>query len=149
MRDRVPADEQDNLVHVVRGFFGYLCLIIFFGGVILIVQASMEVKRIRYRLTDSNIEKERLLDELRKVNNRISELEQYNFIAEKVNQTLPYLGPPRHPAIELEVPGLQIRTGQSEAPEEILADHSPLARLRNGWQKLQQRFRGWIRDLIK
>lgn len=146
---RPHAGEYDGLVHMVRGFLGYLSLIVLFGGVIFIVQASMEVKRIRYKLTEANVEKERLLDDLMKVNNKISELERFTYIAERLETALPHLGPPRHPAIELETPGLQTRTGPPEAPVELLVDHSPLARLRNSWNALRQTVRGWLSSVIK
>lgn len=146
---RMQTEEPDSLVYVVRGFLGYLCLIILFGGVILIVQASMEVKRIRYQLTDANLEKMNLLEELRKVENKVNELERYNRIAEKIGSALPQLGPPRHPAIELAVPGLQKRSGPPETPDTLLQDNSPLAKLRNGWQKLRETLRGWMYGLVE
>jgi len=146
---RFHAAEYESLIHAARGLIGYLCLIILFGGVILIVQAAMEVKRIRYQMTDAYIEKIRLLDELRIIDNRIAELERYSLIAERISATLPYLGPPRHPAIELEVPGLQTRTGPPEAPLDLLADRSTLAWMRNGWHTMRQNVRDWLRSLIE
>lgn len=146
---RAQTEEPDSLVYVVRGFLGYLCLIILFGGVILIVQASMEVKRLRYQLTDANLEKMDLLEALRKVDNQISELERYSRIAEKVSSAMPQLGPPRHPAIELATPGLQKRSGPPETPFDLLQDNSPLAKLRNGWQAVRESARGWLRALIE
>jgi hypothetical protein len=146
---RAHGDERENLVYVVRGFLGYLCLIILFGGVILIVQASMEVKRIRYQLTDANLAKVTLLEELQKLDNRISEMERYSRIAEMVSGAMPLLGPPRHPAIELVVPGLQKRSGPPETPVDLLQDHSPLARLRDGWKSLRETVHGWLRSIIE
>lgn len=146
---RAQGEEQEHLVYVVRGFLGYLCLIILFGGVILIVQAAMEVKRIRYQLTDANIEKMTLLEELRKIDNRISEMERYSLIAEKVSAALPQLGPPRHPAIELAVPGLQKQSGLPGAPVDLLQDHSPLAKLRDKMQFLRETVHGWLRSAIE
>ncbi|MBN2330117.1 MAG: hypothetical protein JXR73_23455 [Candidatus Omnitrophica bacterium] len=146
---RAQTGEHDQLLYMARGFLTYLCIIIFFGGVILVVHAAMEVKRIRYSLTEANNEKTNLLEELRKINNQISELERYDLIAERIDAALPYLAPPRHPAIELKVPGLQTQLSWPEAPASLLEDNSPLAKMRRGWQRLQENMRTWFQTLIE
>ncbi len=146
---RNRTDEFDSLINVTRGFLGYLCLIILFGGVILIVQSSMEVKRIRYSLTIAYEEKKELLDQLSKLDNRIGELERYSRIAERIETILPHLGPPRRPAIELKVDGLVGRAGIPGAPSVLLKDESPLANMRKGWQNLRQSTYKWLRGLVE
>jgi len=146
---RNRTDEFDSLINVTRGFLGYLCLIILFGGVILIVQSSMEVKRIRYSLTISYKEKKELLVQLSKLDNRIGELEQYSRIAERIETSLPHLGPPRRPAIELKVDGLMGRSGILDAPHVLLQDESPLANMRKGWHNFRQSTDKWLRGLVK
>ncbi len=145
---RKPADDFYTTIHVARGFLGYVWLIVLTGSVILIVNMSMEVKRIRYSLGEKNLEKMRLLDELRRVENRIGELERYNRIAELARSELPQLGPPRHPAIELVVPGLQTRTGLPAPAAPVMEEPGILSRARKYWQRMgdwaRERLHSWI-----
>ncbi|MGC9326839.1 MAG: hypothetical protein ACP5I1_04325 [Candidatus Hinthialibacter sp.] len=146
---RAQTEEHEHLLAMARGFLIYLCLIIFFGGVIMIVHAAMEVKRVRYRLTEAYYEKMNLLKELRKVNNEISELERYDLIAKRIDEALPYLAPPRRPAIELKTPGLQMQPTWPETPAALLQDNSPMAKVRLGWRRLQENMRTWFQTLIE
>ncbi len=146
---RNRTDEFDSLINVTRGFLGYLCLIILFGGVILIVQSAMEVKRIRYSLTVAYEEKKELLVQLSKIDNRIGELERYSRIAERIETSLPHLGPPRRPAIELKIDGLVGRSSIPGAPSVLLQDESPLANMRKGWQNFRQSTYKWLRGLVE
>ncbi|MFB3784958.1 MAG: hypothetical protein ACE15F_01175 [bacterium] len=141
---RKPADDFHTTIHVARGFLGYIWMIVLAGSVILIVNMSMEVKRIRYSLGEKNLEKIRLLDELRRVENRIGELERYHRIAELVRTQLPQLGPPRHPAIELVVPGLQTRTGLPVPAAPELEEPGLLSRVRKYWQRMGD----WVREQV-
>jgi len=145
---RAHSDESENAVKVVRAFFGYIWLIVFFGCVILLVQASLEEKRIRYRMGEQNIRKIGLLDEIRRCDNRIKELENFNRIAMLTETQLPQLGVPKKPAIELTVPGLRNRTGFPKAVKPIPRDRGFLRGLRDRWRHIENETRQWMRELV-
>ena len=147
-RRRVRKDVEAS-IPVVRGLIVYLWLLILFGSVILIVQASMEEKKIRYRLTDRNSEKKDLLEEIRKVDNRIAELESYRRIGDLVEEQLPYLGPPRHPAIVIAVPGLTSPNLGNVKMVYVFEDRSWLTRFRQQWKKSQLQVMDYLQSLIE
>ncbi len=146
---RRQAEDFHTTIQVARGFLGYVWMIVLFSSITLIVNISMEVKRIRYSLGEKNFEKMRLLNERRRVENRIGELERYNRIAELVQTQLPHLGPPRHPAIELVVPGLQTRSGLPAPVAPELEEMGILSRIRDGWHRMENWVRGKVHSWIE
>lgn len=144
--------EQHDLSQpkkIVRYFIGYFCLVAFFGVVILIVHASMEVKRLGYESAKRISTKIDLIDELRQVENRIGELESYNRISALIDTHLPALGPPQHPAIELHVRGLEERDGVPESPDLPKPDNSILNTARKHWKETKQTIQKWLIDLVE
>ena len=110
------TDERDHITRMVRYFLGYCWLIVLFGCVISIVQASMDIKRLGYQITGKIETKIALMEETRKIDNQISEMESYQRIADLLRQHRPELGPPKYPAIELKVAGLRERSGCRKPP---------------------------------
>ncbi|MBI1387871.1 MAG: hypothetical protein GC154_05440 [bacterium] len=145
---RKKEQRDDQAIAMVRLTLGYLWIVVLFGSILLTVQASIEVKRTHYRMTDKYYQKTALLDDLRKLNIEINELERYERIAEKIETEFPELGPPRHPAIEIGVPGLTTqRIGHTPArlPE---AETSWIIRMRNRWVETFHSVRGWLNALL-
>jgi hypothetical protein len=111
---RKQKNDYEPLIPYVRGFIGYLWIVVSFGCITLLVQSSLEEKEIRYQLGEKNSIKMDLQDRIRQVQNEITELERYERIAQLVDEKLPQLGPPSHPAIEIPVAGLHVRSGIPE-----------------------------------
>lgn len=147
--NRSSSDECQNAVKVVRAFFGYIWLITFFGCVILLVQASLEEKRIRYEMGKKNREKLDLLDEHRRYDIQIKELESYSRISALVETQLPQLGPPQKPAIEIKVPGLRSQTGFPDSGRPAVQDPGFLRRMRDRWRQFEASAWQKLRDLIE
>lgn len=146
---RASTSDLDRRIQVTRCLIGYVWLIVLFSSVILIVQTSMEVKRVRYAMTEKNFEKMRLLDEIRRIDNEISELERFSRISNMVETNLPHLGPPRQAAIEIEIEGLEERSGLTTIPFVYQESPSLLSKIRHQWQEAEKQVRQWIRTLIE
>jgi len=146
---RKHSNETDHLVPMVRGIISYFCVITIFGCVSLVVHASMMEKRIRYSMTDKNFEKMRLLDELRKIDNQIGELESYSRISNLIEDQLPFLGPPRHSAIDIAVPGLRSHTEFSDWAIPEYHSDSFIDQFRYGWKEMQRKFRAGLQSLVE
>lgn len=116
MAKRRERDDYYSAIPIVRVALGYLCLLVLFGTVILLVQASIEINKARYYIGELNRDKFRLMDELRSLDNKIRALEGYERIASIVSEELPELGPPQYPAIVIEVVGLTDMGARPIAP---------------------------------
>lgn len=149
---RMPKNVKNDyeiLIPYIRGFIGYLWIVISFGCVILLVQASLEEKAIRYEMGARNLEKTKLMDELRQVNNQIAELERFERIDGLVKEKLPQLGPPRYPAIEIPVPGLQIQGGLPEGNLVVTKEETWASKARARWYNLNNKIRNWAKSLVE
>lgn len=146
---KTAKNDYEMLIPYIRGFIGYLWIVISFGCVILLVQASLEEKEIRYQMGSKNLEKTKLLDELRQVNNQIAELERFERIDGLVREKLPQLGPPRFPAIEIPVAGLQLRYGMPEESFYVIKQETWATKARAYWNNLQTRISLWAKRLVE
>lgn len=140
---------EDNTVQYVRGVIVYLCILCLFGSVILLVQAGMEEKRVRYNITDRITEKRILLSDIRKLDNRIAEMESFERIAEKVKEHFPDLKPPQHPAISIGVEGLSTNSRATQRIPNVYEDKSWLGNLRHKWRGLEQQVQDYLNHLVE
>ncbi|MEW6236172.1 MAG: hypothetical protein AB1656_12365 [Candidatus Omnitrophota bacterium] len=147
--NQAAANDYRSMVPHVRGIIGYFCVIAIFGCISLIVHASLEEKKIRYRMTEKNFEKMRLLEEIRQLNNRIGELESYQRIAGLIQEQLPQLGPPRNPAVELAAPGLRSGIGFSDYLPMPPEKEGFFDGLRRGWDMTRKETRSWLQSLVE
>jgi len=149
MKRAYRGRDYESAVPMLRGLILYVCVIVIFGCIIALVQASMAEKRIRYHLAERFFENMRLMEDSRRLDNQIHSLESYERIAELVRERLPELQPPRYPAVELEVPGLSARTG---APDSVIVpEENPgwLTRFRRQWRGMEEKVRHWARALVE
>jgi len=147
--NRAADNDYRSAIPHVRGIIGYFCVIAMFGCISLIVHASLEEKKIRYRMTEKNIEKMRLLEEIRKLNNRIGERESYQRIAGLIEEKLPQLGPPRNPAVELAVPGLRSGIGTSDYLPMPPEKEGFFDGIRRGWELTRKETQRWLQSLVE
>ncbi len=141
--------EFDPLKIPIRCFIGYFCLIAFFACVILTVQASMESKRMGYESAQLIHKKIQLIDELQRIENRISHLERYKRVSQLLEEHLPHLGPPQHPAIAIGVPGLQERSGLPESMPFPPDDRGIIDQARKQWQAMREEAYKWMTKLVE
>lgn len=144
---RKQRSDIAGMVPMVRMMMLYLCILASFGTIILVVQASIEQKRIRYRIGELTSQKVELLEELRELDNRILWLERHEHVANVVSEKMPELGPPQHPAIELQVAGLTSYGNRPVSPNIQIQHTGILAELRRNWNALQTQMRGWLQRL--
>lgn len=149
MRRKKRKADYEEVVPMVRMALGYIWLIALFGSVLFIVQAAIEVKRTHYHMTDKYNEKVALLDDLRRLDQKIFELERYERIDEKVRESLPQLGPPRHPAIEIPVDGLVTHRGAPVAVELPPDETSWILKVRDRWMAAGARLKSIIKQMME
>lgn len=143
------SEEYESLIPVVRYFIGYIWLIVFFCEVVLIVHASMDLKKMGYTIGQQYKVKKDLLDVQRDLDNRISQMESYQRIAELIAQNRPELGPPKHPAIEIQVNGLLEQAGRP-VPIIMMQDNRGfLERSVETWRETQAKVHNWIQSLLE
>jgi hypothetical protein len=140
---------QDYTVQYVRGVIAYLCILSLFGCVILMVQAGMDEKRIRYDITDQIGVKRELLNENRKLDNRIAELERFERIAMLVEEEFPDLKPPQHPAISIGVDGLLASTKGYQRKPVVYQDDSWLGNARRKWRDMEHDVYQYLNSLVE
>lgn len=100
-------------------------------------------------MTDRNFEKMELLDEIRKINNQIAELESYQRISGLIEKRLPHLGPPRYPAIEISVQGLRSNTDTFDHPPLNLDDDGWLEQFRRRWNQVEEELKKGLKNLVE
>ncbi len=145
---RKKRSDDRQFVPIVRSIISYLCVIALFGSVTLIVHASLMEKKIRYLMTDRIFEKMELLDEKRKVNNQIAELESYQRISGLIEERLPHLGPPRYPAIEISVQGLRSNAATLDHPPLNLEDEGWMEQFRRRWNQVEEELKEGLKTLV-
>lgn len=148
-RQKKEVYVEDNTVQYVRGVIVYICILCLFGSVILLVHAGMEEKRVRYEITKRIGDKRILMDEIRKLDNRIAEMESFERIAEKVKEHFPDLKPPQHPAISIAVDGLSNTARNNQRIPALYEDRSWLGNLRHKWRNLEQHVQDYINRLVE
>ncbi|MDP8244671.1 MAG: hypothetical protein P9L94_11360 [Candidatus Hinthialibacter antarcticus] len=147
-RKKRKADYESS-VPMVRMVLGYIWLIALFGSVLFIVQAAIEVRRTHYHMTDKYNEKVALLDDLRRLDQKILELESYERIEAKVRESLPQLGPPRHPAISIPVNGLIMHRGLPTAVTLSPEETSWILNVRDRWTATSSRIKQWAKQALE
>lgn len=146
-RRRKQSPDYEPAVPMIRMMLGYLCLVALFGSVLLVVHAAIEVKRTFYHIGDRSRVKEDLISELRSLDATIMELERYDRIQAKVAEHLPQLGPPRHPAIAIQVPGLETHRGvrvDLKLPDD---ETSWILNMRDQWRETGASVKQWLERL--
>lgn len=147
-RRKKQMQPQDYTVQYVRGVIVYLCILSMFGCVILLVQAGMEEKRIRYEISNRIGDKRELLNEVRKLDNRIAELESFERIAGLVEKEFPELKPPQHPAISIGVDGLLASNKTVQRKQVIYQDDSFLGNARRKWRDMEHDMYQYLNSLV-
>ncbi len=147
-RNKLKA-EYESMVPMVRMVLGYVWLIALFSSVLFIVQAAIEVKRTHYHMTDKYQQKVALLDDLRRLDQKIYELERYSRIEAKVKESLPQLGPPRHPAISIPVKGLFTHRGLPTAVTLPPDETSWILNVRDRWLETGSKIKNWAKRMLE
>ncbi len=140
---------QDYTVQYVRGILVYLCIVSLFGSVILLVQAGMEEKRVRYQISLLIGEKRELMNDIRKLNNRVAEQENFERISILVEKHLPHLGPPQHPAISLPVTGLHQNGVDSENKPALPENNSLFNQMRKKWRSMETHLHDYLNEMVE
>lgn len=141
-------DIDRNAIITVRIILGYLCLVVIFGTILLMVQSSIEVKSASYRKLEMAIERNRLNDDIRHLDRQIMYMERYDRIESMLDEHLPFLGKPVYPAIEIPVDGLTEYGNRPVAPAEW-GQRNWFSRMRNGIDIATDQVQRWMRALVE
>ena len=148
-RKKNTQNSYESAIPYVRGIILYLCLLTLFGGVILIVQAGMEEKRIRYQLTERIKDKRQLMEQVKKLDNRINGLESFSRISSLVENRLPHLSPSQYPAIVIQVPGLTLDNRENLPQISLMEDNSWVSRFRIQWRKMEEKIQNHLKRMVE
>lgn len=148
-RRKKQIQPQDNSVQYVRAVIVYLCILSLFGCVILMVQAGMEEKRIRYDIRDRIADKRILLSETRKLDNQIADLENFERIAALVGEEFPELKPPQHPAISIGVDGILASGKTMQRKPVFYQDDTLLGNARKQWRDMEHSMYQYLNSLVE